>query len=124
MGGLSESAVVSLRPHLQWSAIFAGAVVVAGAAFTLYAFGAGIGLSVASSAPTWRDSSAIYWVLAGAYLLFVAIAAFSVGGYVAGRMRAPLNIDPVETEFRDGMHGLIMWGLAIVITAVLDLSAA
>ena len=124
MSALGESVAVTPRPYLQWSAIFGGAVAAAGAAFTLHAFGAGIGLSVASSAPTWRESSAAYWVLAGAYLLFVAIAAFSVGGYVAGRLRAPLNIDPTETEFRDGMHGLITWGLAILMTAVLAMGAA
>jgi hypothetical protein len=124
MGGLSDSVPITPRAHLQWTSIFAGAVCAGGAAFTLHAFAAGIGLSVVSSAPTWRDSSAAYWLLAGAYLLFVAIVAFGVGGYVAGRMRAPLNIDPIETEFRDGMHGLITWGLAILMTAVLALGAA
>lgn len=124
MSAIGEPVAVIPRPHLQWSAIFAGAVTAAGAAFTLHAFGAGIGLSVVSTAPTWRDSSAVYWVLAGVYLLFVAVVAFSVGGYVAGRMRAPLNIDAAETEFRDGMHGLITWGLAILLTAGLALGAA
>ena len=112
------------RPHFQWSSIFAGAAAAAGASFTLNAFGAGIGLSVISSAPTWRDSSAAYWLIAGVFLLFVAIVSFGLGGYIAGRMRAPLNIDPVESEFRDGMHGLVMWGIALVASAFLALGVA
>jgi len=113
------SAPGELRPHLQWSAILAGAAVAAGTSVTLNAFGAGIGLSVMSGAPTWRDSSAVLWLVGGVFLLFVAIASFALGGYVSGRMRAPLSIDSAETEFRDGMHGLVTWGVAVVLTAAL-----
>jgi hypothetical protein len=123
MSALGEPVTV-VRPHLQWSAIFAGAVTAAGAAATLQAFGAGIGLSVMSSAPTWRDSSAVLWLVAGVFLLLVAVASFAVGGYIAGRMRAPLNLDTAETEFRDGMHGLVTWGLAVLMSAVLALGVA
>jgi hypothetical protein len=114
----------ALRPHLQWSAIFAGAAVAAGASITLNAFGAGIGLSVVSGTPTWRESSAVVWLIGGVFLLLVAVLSFAVGGYVAGRMRAPLKIDSAESEFRDGMHGLVTWGLAVLLTAVLALGVA
>jgi hypothetical protein len=122
MSALGEP--ISGRSHFEWSPIFGGAAIAAGVSFTLHAFGSGIGLSLASAAPTWRDSSAAYWLLAGAYLLFVAIIAFAVGGYVTGRMRDPLTLDPPEMEFRDGMHGLATWGVAIVLTALLALGAA
>jgi amino acid transporter len=39
-------------------------------------------------------------------------------------MRAPLQIGTAEMEYRDGMHGLVTWGLAVVITALLALGAA
>jgi hypothetical protein len=117
MSAIAEEA----RSHFQWSAIFGGAAAAAGASLTLNTFGAGIGLSVVSSAPTWRDSSAVYWLIAGVFLLFMAIISFALGGYVAGRMRAPLSIDPAETEFRDGMHGLATWGVAVVLSALLAL---
>jgi len=120
MSALGERAA----PHFQWSAIFGGVAAAAGTSITLQAFGAGIGLSVASSAPTWRDASATLWLIGGVFLLFIAIVAFAVGGYVAGRMRAPLQIDLAETEFRDGMHGLVTWGAAVVLTALLALGAA
>jgi len=111
-------------PTVQWRVIVAGAVGAAGISFALHAFAAGIGLSIYSTAPTWRDSSAGYWFLTGLYLLFVALAAFGVGGYIAGRMRLPLgNVSP-EGEYRDGMHGLITWALAIVITAIMALGVA
>jgi hypothetical protein len=110
--------------HFQWPAIFAGAIAAAGLSFTLHAFALGIGLSVASTSPTWRDSSVVFWLLTGIYLLFVALTSFALGGYIAGRMRTPLNLDPIEVEFRDGVHGLVTWGLAIIMSAVLALGVA
>lgn len=109
---------------IHWPAIFAGAVAAAGVSLTLHAFAAGIGLAVLSTAPTWRDSSSWLWLLSGVYLLVTALAAFSVGGYIAGRMRATLGLDKVEVEFRDGIHGLIAWALAVVLTAVMALGVA
>lgn len=77
-----------------------------------------------STAPTWRDSSPVLWLLSGLYLLFVALAAFGFGGYIAGRMRPRLSLDGRQMEFSDGMHGLITWALAIVFTALLALGLA
>ena len=122
MSALAEP-IVSRAPF-QWTAIFAGAVAAAAVTLTLNTFGAGIGLSVMSASSSWRESSAVVWLVAGVYLLFTAIIAFAVGGYIAGRMREPLHLDSAESEFRDGAHGLVMWGLAVVITAVLALGLA
>jgi len=112
------------QSHFQWPAIFGGAAVAAGVSLTLHAFGAGLGLAAVSSDPSWREASAVTWLVGGAFLLFVAIISFAIGGYVAARMRERLNIDAAETEFRDGMHGLAMWGVAIILGAVLALGAA
>jgi hypothetical protein len=124
MSALGDPAVSGRSSHVQWPAVFAGAVVAAGVSFGLHAFATGIGLSVVSTAPSWRDSTPLYWFLSGLYLVFVALSSFAVGGYVAGRMRAPLNIATPEMEFRDGMHGLMTWGLAIIMTAVLAVAVA
>ena len=116
---------VATEPYLDWRAIFGGAVVAAGISFALIAFGSGIGLSIVSTAPTWRDSSPWLWVLSGIFLIFVALCAFGFGGYAAGRMRPAMRANPGdESEFRDGMHGIIMWGLVILISAVLATLAA
>ena len=120
----AANAVVG-QPYVDWRAVIAGAVLAAGVSFTLIAFGSGIGLSVASTAPTWRDSTPWFWLLSGIYLIFVALCAFGIGGYAAGRMRLAIRVAQTpETAFRDGMHGLFMWGLAILISAVLALIAA
>ena len=111
--------------YLQWGPILAGALAAAALSFVLHAFAAAIGLAVSSTAPTWRDASIALWVLSGVYLVVVAAAAYSLGGYVAGRMRLGLR-DAVkdEVEFRDGVHGLLVWALATLLTGLLAISAA
>jgi hypothetical protein len=105
--------------YIQWGPAIAGALAAAALAFVLHAFAAAIGLAVSSTAPTWRDSSVALQLLSGLYLVLVAVAAFGVGGYLAGRMRAPLAGTDDEVEFRDGTHGLLVWAIAIVLTALL-----
>lgn len=105
---------------LNWSAVIAGALVGAALSLVLVAFGSAIGLSVASTAPTWRGTSATLAVLSGLYLLLAAVVSFGFGGYVAGRLRTrwttTLHNDLVE--FRDGAHGLVSWALAVVISGI------
>lgn len=112
-------------PPVEWPAIFAGTVLAAGVSLTLLAFGAAVGLSTVSTAPTWRDSSAIFWFLSGLFLVFNALCSFGIGGYAVGRMRARLTaIRAEEAEFSDGMHGLFVWGLAILVAAFLAIGGA
>jgi len=126
MSAIAEPTASTLRTTaaIQWPAIIGGAIGAAGVSFTLHAFAAGVGMAVLSTGPTWRESSSWLWLLTGIYLLFTALAAFAVGGYIAGRMRAPLGLEVMELEFRDGIHGLLVWGLAVVLTAVLALGVA
>ena len=113
------------RPSADWAAIVAGAVIAAGVSFTIWAFGTAIGLSMVSTAPTWRDSSGVFWFLSGLFLLFNALCSFGIGGYAVGRMRARYaGFGGDEILFRDGMHGLFTWGLAILITALIALGGA
>ncbi len=45
------------------------------------------------------------------------------GGYLAGRMRRTVgDATPHEVEVRDGAHGLVVWGLGVLIAAVLGAS--
>jgi hypothetical protein len=101
-------------------------VIAAGVSLTLLSFGAAIGLSVMSTAPTWRDSSPWLWLVSGLFLLFVSVAAFGFGGYSAGRLRgsAAVPLSAEEIEFSDGMHGIVTWALTILLTAVLGLAGA
>jgi len=121
---LSEEARLASLP-VDWRSVAAGSVVTAGVSSTLLAFGSGIGLSVMSAAPSWRESSPWLWFLSGLFLVFVALCSFACGGYVAGRMRLPPRAaDRSERELRDGMHGLFVWGLAILLTSLLALGSA
>jgi hypothetical protein len=86
----------------------------------LLTFALTIGLGVASTAPTWRDASAALAILSGLYLIVQAVLAFGLGGYLAGRTRLSAGAAAVEdTERADGIHGLGVWALAVVMGAVL-----
>ena len=110
---------------IRWGAVIAGTVAAAALAFVLHAFALGIGFSVSSTAPTWRDASFALVVASGIYLVLVALASYGFGGYVAARAYRPAAAGTVETgEFRDGLHGIIVWGLATLLTGLLALGAA
>jgi hypothetical protein len=110
--------------YVQWGPAVAGALAAAALAFVLHTFAAAIGLAVSSSAPTWRDSSLMLQLLSGLYLVFAAIVAFGVGGYLAGRMRSPVGGTDDEIEFRDGSLGLLAWAIAVVLTVLMTWAAA
>ncbi|HLH98807.1 MAG TPA: hypothetical protein VKW08_27160 [Xanthobacteraceae bacterium] len=106
--------------YIHWSPIVAGAFGASALSFVLLSFGTGIGLAVASPSASWRDTSATLAVIAGLWLLLTAIASFALGGYLAGRLRPPSGeASPEEVEFVDGVHGLVVWGLSIVLAALL-----
>jgi hypothetical protein len=107
---------------LRWTPIVAGAIVAASVSFVLLAFGSGIGLAVASPSATWRDTSSLLAVLAGLWLLLTSLASFALGGYLAGAFRPTVTATAAEVEFRDGIHGVIVWGLAVLIGAALALA--
>ena len=117
---------VTERPFgtVQWGPAIAGALAAAALSFVLHSFAVAIGLAVTSPSPTWRDSSAALLALSGIYLVLVAILAFGVGGYLAGRLRAPFSGPPDEVEFRDGVYGIIVWAIALVLTALFAWMAA
>lgn len=106
--------------YLQWSPILLGAFAATALSFVMVTFGASVGLGVTSAAPTWRDASVALWILSGIYLIVQAILSFGLGGYVAGWARMPAAPGPVdEVEQADGLHGLAVWALAVVMGAIL-----
>jgi hypothetical protein len=116
---------VTVRPdsssYIEWGAVFGGAFVAAALSFLLLAFGSAVGLSVASPwsnpgtvATTLGFGTAIWFILA-------ALACFIAGGYLAGRMRARRgDATEHEVEVRDGIHGVLVWAVAVVMGAVLS----
>jgi hypothetical protein len=111
--------------YVQWGPVIAGALAAAAIATVLHSFAGAIGLAVSSTAPTWRDSSLFLVALSGLYLILVALLAYTVGGYIAGRLRIPLvGAHADEVEFRDGVHGLASWALATLLTALVAFATA
>ena len=56
----------------------------------------------------------------GLYLIIQAVLSFGLGGYIAGRIRASISTaSREETEQADGIHGLGVWALAVVMGAAL-----
>jgi hypothetical protein len=112
---------LSVEPsYLQWTPVIAGALGATALSFILVTFAAAVGLGVSSTAPTWRDASAALWILSGLYLILQAVLSFAFGGYIAGRLRPPLAAGPAdEVETRDGVHGLTVWALAVVLGGTL-----
>ena len=110
--------------QFQWGPIIAGGIAATALALVLHSFAVAIGLSVSSTAPTWRDASIALVLLSGLYLLLAAIVSYGFGAYLAGRMRPRLTTGaPEEIEFRDGTHGLLVWALATLLTGLLALAA-
>ena len=119
---MSSDTVSVTEPHpfIQWAPIIAGALAAAALTFVLLSFGSAIGLSVASTSPTWRDASAALALLSGFFLILQALVSFALGGYVAGRTSVPRTARATaEVERRDGAHGLMSWALAVMLGACL-----
>jgi hypothetical protein len=117
MESVSRPLSASAPDSFQWGPVIGGALAATALSFILLSFGSAIGLSIASTSPSWRDASAALALLSGLYLILQAVISFGVGGYVAGRSRIAVSAEPDSLERRDGTHGLLAWALAIVIGA-------
>jgi len=109
--------VTGFRPRVSWSAIFAGVVLVVAIEMLLAVLGSGVGLGfVRPNTGTTPDASS-FGTEAGLWWLVSTVVALIVGGYTAARLAA------VPTRFDGMMHGLVIWGLAFLLTVYLVTSA-
>jgi hypothetical protein len=111
-------------PYFHWSPTIGGGLVAAAIFFVLITFATAIGLAVSSVSPTWRDTSVGLVVLSGAWVVFTAVGSFALGGYIAGRIRPTWRANPDEVHFRDGLHGLLVWCVAVVLGIALTWASA
>ncbi|WP_408634338.1 hypothetical protein [Paracoccus aminovorans] len=111
------------RSYVDWAAVFAGTVVSAGVAVVFATFAAGLGLGSISVGTDGGIS--LGWLIVTAFFAVVSlVAANLLGGYIAGRMRRPVEAATSdEVAVRDGINGLAVWGLGIVVSAVLATTA-
>ena len=123
---MADNATTTLHTgtsYVEWGPIFAGTVAAVALSFVLLSAGAAIGLSLLSPYPSQVPAKAAE-TLATAWMLFVTIGSFLVGGYIAGRLRMTWGEgNPVEVEFRDGLHGLLVWSVAILMGGLLAIIA-
>src|SRR5262245_65977046 len=112
----TETAAVSF---VDWGAVFAGAVLAAALSFVLLTFGTAVGLSATSPWPNSGLSVKVIASLAVFWAMAQQIGAMMIGGYVAGRMRSRWHETGHEAEFRDGLHGALVWAVGVLISAVL-----
>src|SRR5262249_45944927 len=92
---------------------------VARLSFVLLTFGAAIGLSATSPWPNSGLPTRLVASLAVFCTMAQQIGAVMVGGYVAGRMRTRWHESGHEAEFRDGLHGALVWAIGVLISTLL-----
>jgi hypothetical protein len=109
---------------VEWSAVLAGAVLAAALSFVFLTFGAAIGLSATSPWPNSGVSVKVVASLAIFWALAQQIGSLMAGGYVAGRMRTRWHETGHEAEFRDGLHGGLVWAVGVLISALLVFATA
>jgi ElaB/YqjD/DUF883 family membrane-anchored ribosome-binding protein len=57
-------------------------------------------------------------ILTGLWALITILVSYGAGGYIAGRMRRRVdNATPDEVSARDSIHGMVVWGLGVLIGA-------
>lgn len=121
VGVVVEDDANSTHSYMEWGAVFAGAVIATAISLILFGFGGGVGLSISSPFPGNGASPETLGYLTMAWVLVVMIFSFIAGGYVAGRLRRPVaNATDDAVDFRDGIHGLVVWATGILIGAALS----
>ncbi|MDP1729906.1 MAG: hypothetical protein Q8L54_01750 [Devosia sp.] len=106
--------------YVDWPAIIAGVVLASAIALVLLTFGSAVGLGFTNfHAPT---GVAPVWIAiaAGSWLLWVQVSSFMSGAYLTGRLRKRHpEATEHEVDVRDGAHGLLVWGGALVVGAII-----
>ncbi|MDZ4792110.1 MAG: hypothetical protein SGJ17_13035 [Hyphomicrobiales bacterium] len=105
-----------MAAYVDWAAVFAGVFVSTASALLLAGAGAALGLSFTTSAESAKSAAlgAVVWI--GIVTLYAA----GVGGYISGRLRVNASVaPPEEIGFRDGVSGLLVWALGVLLSGVL-----
>jgi hypothetical protein len=117
---MAEIVSVNSSSKVDWAAIFAGAVLATAVGLILLTFGAGLGLGVTSPYEGEGLAPAFYVFAAGLWLLWVQLVAFTIGGYVTARLRTrQADATEHEVDVRDGLHGLLTWGVGVIAAAII-----
>jgi hypothetical protein len=112
----SETAVIDKPSYIDWSGVFVGAIVASALSWLLLTFGSAIGLLAVSPYSLDSGSAATVTMAAAVWFALTQIYAIGMGAYIAARLRPRVG-DGMEDEvrFRDGITGVTVWALAIIL---------
>lgn len=101
--------------YVDLPAVFGGAVVAAALVGLFTTFGGALGLSTISAEPG-ESSVSLWMIITALWVVLSIIVSFAAGGYVTGRLRRRLEAASAdEVSTRDGLNGLIVWGLGTLV---------
>lgn len=108
---------VAVGAYIDWPAILGGAVVAAALAGLFTTFGAALGLTTISAEPG-EGSFGMWMVVTAIWMVVTIVISYLAGGYIAGRLRRRTDeANPDEVSARDGINGLVVWGIGMLVTA-------
>jgi len=114
---VDDAYVEKTATRLSWGAIFAGVVIAVAVQLVLGILGAGIGLTMVDPVEGTTPGAAGFGIGAGIYWLITTILALGAGGYAAARVAG------VHERFDALVHGLVVWGVTLILTLYLLTSA-
>lgn len=131
MANLDEVTMISTGPmdeeyhgsYVDWPAIIGGIVLASGVSVVLLTFGAALGLSFTAVADRPGSHVIGMGIAVGLWFIWVQVSSFMAGAYLTGRLRRRFHDSTEhESDVRDGAHGLLVWGGAIIVGALIATS--
>ncbi|WP_267378953.1 hypothetical protein [Sphingomonas sp. GC_Shp_6] len=103
--------------RLSWGAVLGGVVIAIAVQLVLGILGAGIGLTMVDPVAGTTPGATGFGIGAGVYWLITTIVALGAGGYAAARVAG------VHERFDALVHGMVVWGVTLILTLYLLTSA-
>jgi len=103
--------------RISWAAIFGGVILVVAVQLLLSLLGVGIGLGTVNTNLGSTPTASSLGIGAGVWWVVSSCIALGLGGYVAAWLAG------IEIRFDGVLHGLITWGVAMLLTIYLLTSA-
>ncbi|MBS0241036.1 MAG: hypothetical protein JSS20_02585 [Proteobacteria bacterium] len=117
MSSVAPTTAQSQVSYVEWAPIVAGAIASLAVSLILLTFGAAVGLSAVSPWSTSSAAATAVGIGSAFWILIVSLWAFALGGYLAGRLRHKwADATRNEITFRDNVHGMMAWALAVAFT--------
>ena len=121
----TEAVEMERSSYIDWPSVFVGMIIALALSWLLLTFGSAIGLASVSPYNFSREAGVTLTLAAAAWFALTQIYALAMGAYIAARLRPRVSVaDNDEVAFRDGVTGLAVWALGIVIGLLLAGMAA